>query len=118
MESVRGGQMKLLVPLIAIMLYSLTACTMFSAWRSIPAPGGCEECHKVPISANWQVSFKPVTLTDERGREAFQLPESLDLKSERPATAQEKQKVEQLPCFDCHNSPDVIHKGRKGNFHH
>jgi len=110
--------MKLLIPLIAVMLYTLPACTMFTAWRSIPAPGGCEECHKLPISANWQVSYKPATLTDERGRVAFQLPESLVTKSETPATVHEKQKLEQLPCFDCHNSPDAGHKGRKGKFHH
>lgn len=118
MESVRGGQMKLFVPVIAITLYSLTACTMFTAWRSIPAPGGCEECHKVPISANWQVSYKPVILTDERAKEAFHLPESLVTKSERPVTGHEKQKVEQSSCFECHNSPDALHKSRKGSFHH
>jgi hypothetical protein len=110
--------MKKLFPLIAIMLYILTSCAMFTAWRSIPAPGGCEECHKVPISANWQVSFKPVTLTDERGREAFQSPESLMTNSQKPASSLEKQKVEQLPCFDCHNAPDASHKAMKGKFHH
>lgn len=118
MESLRKGQMKLFVPVIAIVFYSLTGCTMFTAWRSIPAPGGCEECHKVPISANWQVSYKPVTLTDERAKEAFHLPESLVTKSERTVTGHERQKVEQSSCFECHNSPDALHKSRKGSFHH
>ncbi len=110
--------MKLMIPLFALMLYTLSACAMFTAWRSIPAPGGCEECHKVPISANWQVSYKPATLTDETGRVSFQTPESLITKSERPITGHEKQKVEQSSCFECHNSPDASHKEMKGKFHH
>ncbi|NVO00592.1 MAG: cytochrome C [Geobacteraceae bacterium] len=110
--------MKPLLLLSALSLYFMTACTMFTAWRSIPAPGGCEECHKVPISSNWQLSFKPVTLTDERNQEAFQRPESLITQTSKPGSAVEKQKVEQLPCFDCHNAPDETHKERKGKFHH
>ena len=118
MESVGRGMMKLLLPMSGIVLYMLTACTMFTAWRSIPAPGGCEECHKVPISANWQVSYKPATLTDERNREAFQTPESLGMGRLKPDSPLEKQKVEQLPCFECHKSPDASHKAMKGKFHH
>lgn len=110
--------MKLLLPMSAIVLYMLTACTMFTAWRSIPAPGGCEECHQVPISANWQVTYKPATLTNERNQEAFQSPESLLPRSGKPTTPLEKQKVEQLPCFECHNAPDASHKAMKGKFHH
>jgi len=112
--------MKLLITLalLGIMLYMLTACTMFKAWRSIPAPGGCDECHKVPISANWQISYKPAVLYDERGGHSFQQPASLMPASDKPATAQDKQKVEQVQCFECHNSPDATHKTMKGNFHH
>lgn len=113
----RGGQMKLLL-LSAIALYLMTACTMFTAWRSIPAPGGCEECHKVPISSNWQLSYRPATLTDERSQETFQRPESMITKGDKPETPLDKKKVEQLPCFDCHNAPDDRHKQRKGKFHH
>lgn len=110
--------MKLVLPLAAIGLYLLTACTMFSTWRSIPAPGGCDECHQVAISANWRVSYKPVTLTDERNQEAFQKPESVLQSNKKPASSLETQKLEQLPCFDCHNSPDAAHKAMKGKFHH
>lgn len=113
-----GNYMKLLLPLTALLLYMLTACTMFSAWRSIPAPGGCEECHKVPITANWQVTFRPVTLNDERGGNSFQSPASLTSRIDKPASMAEKQKVEQLPCFDCHNAPNASHRGRAGKFHH
>lgn len=114
----RGDAMKLLLPLLAILLYMLTACTMFTALRSIPAPGGCEDCHKVPISANWQISYRPATLNDERGGQSFQTPESLMPAVSKPSTILEKQKVEQLSCFECHNSPNAAHKGLKGNFHH
>lgn len=110
-----------LLPLFAlflIMLYLLTACNMFTAWRSIPAPGGCEECHTVPISANWKVAYRPATLTDERGGQSFQKPESLLPNSQKPPSALETQKIEQLPCFDCHNAPDAAHKPMKGKFHH
>ena len=96
----------------------LQACTMFTAWRSIPAPGGCEQCHQVPISSNWQVSYKPATLSDGSGRPAFQKPESLELDKGKPASPVEKQKVEGIACFDCHNSPDQAHKTMKGKFHH
>src|SRR5512137_1901043 len=109
--------MKLLLPLVAIMLYMLSACTMFTAWRSIPAPGGCEECHKVPISTNWQVTYRPAALTDERNREAFQSPESIMPNQARPASPVEKQKLEELSCFECHKAPNDSHTARKGKFH-
>jgi hypothetical protein len=110
--------MKLISLVLTGAVLLLSSCSMFTAWRSIPAPGGCEECHKVPISANWQVSFKPVTLTDERGRESFQSAESLQRNVDKPATALEKQKVEGIACFECHNAPDSRHKTVKGKFHH
>ena len=54
---------------------SLTACSMFTAWKSIPPPGGCNECHTVEISANWKVLYQPVALSDERGSLPFQHPQ-------------------------------------------
>jgi len=110
--------MKFLLLLLAGALLTLNACTMLTAWRSIPAPGGCEDCHKVPISANWQVSIKSVGLTDERGGLSFQQPDSLMMRTEKPASSIEKQKLEGLACFECHNSPDTQHKQMKGRFHH
>src|SRR5512140_2990361 len=102
--------MKLLIPVTVGALFLLSSCAMFTSWRSIPAPGGCEECHKVPISANWQVSFKTATLRDERGGESFQKPESVMPGSQKPASSLEKQKVEELACFECHNAPNSSHK--------
>jgi len=103
---------------IAIMLSTLTACKMFTAWRTIPAPGGCADCHTVPISANWNLAYRPATLNDERGGQSFQQPESLQPNIQKPKSVLETQKVEQLPCFDCHNAPDAAHKQLKGSFHH
>lgn len=103
---------------IAMMLSTLTACNMFTAWRTIPAPGGCADCHTVPISANWNLAYRPVTLNDERGGQSFQQPGSLQPNSQKPVLPAETHKVEQLPCFDCHNSPDAAHKLMKGDFHH
>lgn len=110
--------MKFLLLCLAGALLTLNACTMMKAWRSIPVPGGCEECHKVPISTNWQVSIKPVGLNDERGGLSFQQPDSLMMRIDKPASSIEKQKIEGLACFDCHNAPDSQHKKMKGKFHH
>lgn len=110
--------MKITVLVLVSALFMLSSCAMITAWRSIPAPGGCEECHTVPISANWQVAYKAATLTDERGGESFQSPESVMSKMDKPATPLEQQKVEGLACFECHKSPDASHKKLKGRFHH
>jgi hypothetical protein len=110
--------MKILLLLAVCPLLLLSSCTMLTAWKTIPAPGGCEDCHKVPISANWQVSIRSVTLTDERNVEAFQTPESVLPKVDSPAAKMEKQKVEELACFECHNSPNPAHRSVKGKFHH
>jgi len=110
--------MKLTTLFLAGTLYMLSACAMFTAWRAIPPPGGCEECHKIPISANWQVTYRPADLSSDLHGASFQTPESLMPRTERPASIQEKQKVEELSCFECHNSPDAAHKSMKGKFHH
>jgi hypothetical protein len=110
--------MKHLMLILLGAIFLLPSCRMFAAWRSIPAPGGCDECHTVPISANWQVSYKPVSLNDETGRNSFQSPESLMPRTDKPASTLEQQKVEGLACFECHNAPDSSHKTMKGKFHH
>jgi hypothetical protein len=110
--------MKLITLFLAGTLYMLSACAMFTAWRAIPPPGGCDECHKVPISANWQVSYRPADINSDLHGASFQTPQSVLPPPERPASPEEKQKVEELTCFECHNSPDAVHKGMKGKFHH
>jgi len=110
--------MKTTIILMVGALFLLSSCRMFTAWRTIPAPDGCAECHKVPISTNWQIAYKPVTLNDEKGGASFQSPQSLQPRVDKPSSQFEKQKVEGLACFECHNSPDSRHKTMKGNFHH
>jgi len=101
-----------------IVIQLVAACTMFQAWRTIPAPGGCEECHKVPISANWQVAYRPAVLSDERNRVYFQTEEYAQQQKSKPQSQLDRQKVEELTCFECHNAPNSAHKTMKGKFHH
>jgi hypothetical protein len=93
-------------------------CAMFGAWKSIPPPGGCDQCHTVSINANWQVSYQPAVVADERGRQYFQTPEYNIPPRGKEASPLETKKVEDLACFDCHKSPTPAHKGRTGRFHH
>lgn len=97
---------------------SLTGCAMISAWRTIPPPGGCDQCHSVAISANWQATYKAPMLTDERNREYFQTAEHTMPKPDRPGSALDVRKVQELACFECHVSPSPAHRERKGRFHH
>lgn len=104
--------------LIIAIVVALEGCSMITAWKSIPPPGGCDQCHTVEISSNWRVSYQPATVADERGRQAFQTPEyNLEPKG-RQLSPLEMKKVEELRCFECHKSPTPAHKGRMGRFHH
>jgi len=97
---------------------SITGCTMFTSWKSIPPPGGCDQCHTVAISTNWQIAYQPAVVADERGRQFFQTPEyNLAVKGKQESPLEAK-KVEEMACFDCHKSPTPAHLGRKGRFHH
>ena len=96
----------------------LTGCTMFTAWKSIPPPGGCDQCHTVAISANWQIRYQAANVADERGRQFFQTPEyNLAMKDKQQSPLDQK-KVEELACFECHNAPTKAHRERRGRFHH
>lgn len=96
----------------------LSGCTMFNAWKSIPPPGGCDQCHNVAISTNWQIMYQAANVADERGRQSFQTPEyNLALKGKQQSPLEEKM-VEEMACFDCHKSPNSAHRERKGRFHH
>ncbi len=102
-------------------IFSLTCgCAMFSAWKSIPPPGGCDQCHTLPISSNWQVAYKAITLSSERNpnQPYFQTEQYTVTQTGKPASSLETQKVEELKCFECHKSPSPAHKERKGRFHH
>lgn len=96
----------------------VTGCAMFTAWKSIPPPGGCDQCHTVSISTNWQVSYQAATIADERGRLGFQTPE-YNMRPSGPQTSPfEAKKVVEQACFECHKAPTPAHRERKGRFHH
>ena len=110
--------MKYALLLLCGSVVTISGCAMFNAWKSIPPPGGCDQCHTVSISTNWQATYKPATVADERGRLAFQTPEYNQPNLGGQVSPLESRKVEELACFECHNSPDQAHKERKGRFHH
>lgn len=96
----------------------LGGCAMFTAWKSIPPPGGCDQCHTVAISSNWQIKYQAAYVADERGRQYFQTPEyNLALKGQEQSPLEAK-KVEEMACFECHKEPTPAHRERKGRFHH
>jgi len=110
--------MKYVVPLILVAAAGLGGCAMFSSWKSIPPPGGCDQCHTVAISSNWRVTYQPATVADERTRQAFQTPEYNMSPPGRQTSPIETKKVEELRCFECHKSPTPAHRERAGRFHH
>jgi hypothetical protein len=101
-----------------ISIFLICGCAMFRSWQAIPPPGGCDQCHTLPISANWQLAYTPPILTDERNRDYFQTPEYNMARTDQPASSLERRKVEDQKCFDCHKAPNAAHKGRTGRYHH
>ncbi len=93
-------------------------CTMFSAWKSIPPPGGCDQCHTVAIANNWQLTYQSPFLADEKNREYFQTEQFSMPRIEQPSSSLDLRKVQELKCFECHHAPNAAHKGRAGRFHH
>ena len=106
-----------LVPLLVI-LGLATGCTMFKAWKSIPPPGGCNQCHTLPIKGDWEITYQAAILTDERDRLYFQTEQYNMPKGATPPSSLELRKEQDLACFECHKSPNKHHKERKGRYHH
>ena len=102
----------------AIFFEIFAGCAMFSAWKSIPPPGGCDQCHTVAISSDWKLSYQAPFLSDERNRDAYQSAEYTMPKTGKPLSALELRKVQDLKCFECHRSPNAAHRERVGRFHH
>lgn len=109
---------KRLIPLSAICLCLSTGCAMFTAWKSIPPPGGCDQCHTVPISGNWQVTYHAANLNDERDRLYFQTEQYNMPTGSKPSSSLELRKEQDQACFECHRSPNLKHMERKGRYHH
>jgi hypothetical protein len=99
-------------------LIMLEGCAMLGAWKSIPPPGGCDQCHTMAIDTNWKVAYQPAALSDERGRPYFQTPEYNRPEGSRITSEQHARKTAELPCFECHKAPTPAHLTRKGRFHH
>ena len=110
--------MKYALVLLTGCVFTISGCAMFTAWKSIPPPGGCDQCHTTVISANWQVTYTPAAVSDERGRLAFQTPVYNQPMLGGQQSPLEGKKVEEKACFDCHKSPSPAHKDHKGRFHH
>jgi hypothetical protein len=93
-------------------------CAMFTAWKAVPPPGGCDQCHSIPISSNWTVAYKAVTLADEKDRKSFQTEAYNMPATSKPDSSLSVRKTADEDCFACHRAPTPAHKGRMGKFHH
>ncbi len=93
----------------------LCGCAMFTSWKAIPPPGGCNQCHTLPINAKWTVAYAPVTLSDESGKYSWQTEASVLPEQESPM---QQQKISEEPCFRCHREPNKAHTDRLGRYHH
>lgn len=111
--------MKYIVFALMVGLFTLTGCAMFTAWKSIPPPGGCDQCHTTEIAENWQVNYKAVQLSSESGKLPFQTPQyNAPARVSKPASVLDLHKTEDQPCFECHTAPTPAHRERKGRYHH
>ncbi len=80
---------KILLPILMLssFLFLSQGCAMLSSWKTIPPPGGCDQCHAVPISYNWQLVYKAPNLSDERDRLSFQTEQGVMTQSTKPASS-------------------------------
>lgn len=110
--------MRRLVAILTLLLGVQTGCAMLTAWKRIPAPGGCDQCHSVSIAANWQISYQAATVSDERGQLPFQSPHYNTPLSQRNLPPRLEVGRSEQACFDCHAVPTPAHKGRTGRYQH
>lgn len=56
-------------PVTAALLAVLVApaCLATHVTKEIPPPGGCSQCHRQKISANWEIAVAPVPFGKEGG---------------------------------------------------
>lgn len=110
--------MRRLVPIVALLLGVQTGCAMLPAWKRIPAPGGCDQCHSVSIAANWQVSYQAAAISDERGQLPFQSPHYNVPPARRDVPPRLEMRRSEQACFNCHAAPTPAHTGRTGHYQH
>jgi len=109
---------KLILSGCAAVFLFMVGCAMLTAWKAIPPPGGCNECHTVPINNNWHVAYQAPVLSDEKNRPYFQR-EGYNMPAvEKPSSSLQVRKGTDENCFECHRAPTPSHKGRMGRFHH
>ena len=106
-----------LIPLLSLLFLS-SGCAMFTAWKTIPPPGGCDQCHTLSISHNWQVVYRAPNLSDERDTLSFQTEQATMPQGAKPTSSLELRKIQEQACFECHKSPNAKHRERKGRYHH
>ena len=99
-----------------LVLPFVAGCAMLTSWRAIPPPGGCDRCHQVPLTADWQAVYVPATMLDEEGHLPWQRPQPPV--SAQSASALEDRMLTEQPCFDCHQGPNRDHAAYKGRYHH
>lgn len=99
-----------------VMLVTLSGCAMFRSWTAIPPPGGCDRCHTVAISANWQATLTPVQLTREDGTPPWQQEESV--RTDASTSPVDQQLLSDERCFRCHREPNATHHEQRGRYHH
>lgn len=94
----------------------LAGCAMFSSWRSIPPPGGCDRCHTGAISNDWRVTLTAAQLSTEGGKPHWQQEGALlPPPSESPL---EQRMLSDASCFRCHREPNLQHRNFRGSYHH
>lgn len=101
---------------VSALFLLILGCGFLGNWKSIPPPGGCEQCHAKQISANWQVAYRPADINDEQDRNRWQRPQALSPVD--PPAQLEQTKITEQQCFRCHKGPDRAHMEYKGRFHH
>ncbi len=107
--------MKRIVMMLLLSVALTGGCAFFHSWKAIPPPGGCDQCHTLPINADWQIAYRPAIINDETGRYPWQQPESL-----QPVELSqlEEKKITEQRCFRCHKGPDKAHSDYQGRYHH
>ncbi|MBI5017005.1 MAG: hypothetical protein HZB55_16160 [Deltaproteobacteria bacterium] len=116
---------------VAAAVLVTSACIATHLTMEIPPPGGCDQCHRQKIAANWEVSVAPVALGKEGGVPAesdvlLRGLQSVPYHSEVPvrklaiyaAAAPAGSLGDEetgIQCFQCHRSPGPPHEKARGN---
>lgn len=109
-------------------------CLLGHLSKDIPPPGGCDQCHREKIAADWVVEVSPVPLAKDGGlpgdrqvlfRELRQAPVHREVPSKKlevfAASAPPEAIGDEetgIQCFVCHRSPGPPHEKLRGRFPH